>query len=100
VTEWPGLFSGEQATPEPFLIDAIDAAAQHIRDAGLTPIPVWRLSHNAARSIAEAAVGLGVDCVMLGVSQRSNLYHMLRGSVLKGLQKMLPGEQVLIHTVG
>lgn len=100
VTEWPGLFSGEQAQPEPHLIDAIDDAARQIRDAGLTPIPIWRLSHNAARSIAEAAMRLGVTCVMLGVGQRSNLYHMLRGSVLKGLQKMLPSEQVLIHTVG
>jgi amino acid transporter len=100
VTEWPGLFSGEQAQPESHLIDAIDAAAQQIRDAGLTPLPVWRLSHNAARSIAEAAMRLGVTCVMLGVGQRSNLYHMLRGSVLKGLQKMLPSEQILIHTVG
>lgn len=100
VTEWPGLFSGEQASPEAHLIDAIDTAAQRIRDAGLTPIPIWRLSHNAARSIAEAAVRLGVDCVMLGVSHRSNLYHMLRGSVLKGLQQLLPGEHILIHTVG
>jgi len=100
VTEWPGLFSGEQASPEPHLLEAIDEAARQIREAGLTPIPIWRLSHNAARSIAEAASRLRVNCVMLGVSQRSNLYHMLRGSVLKGLQKLLPAEGVLIHTVG
>ena len=100
VTEWPGLFSGEQASPESHLIEAIDEAARRVREAGLTPIPIWRLSHNAARSIADAAVRLGVSCVMLGVSQRSNFYHMLRGSVLKGLQKLLPAEHVLIHTVG
>lgn len=100
VTEWPGLFSGEQAAPDGPLIEAIDAAAKRIRDAGLTPIPIWRLSHNAARSIADAAIRLGVNCVMLGVSQRSNFYHMLRGSVLKGLQKLLPAERILIHTVG
>lgn len=100
VTEWPGLFSGEQLNPEPHLLAAIDEAAQGIRNAGLTPIPIWRLSHNAPRSIADAAVRLGVDCVMLGVSHRSNLYHMLRGSVLKGLQKLLPAEHILIHTVG
>jgi amino acid transporter len=100
VTEWPGLFSGDQTQPEPHLIDAIDAAAQQIRAAGLTPIPIWRLSHDAARSISEAAMRLGVNCVMIGVGHRSNLYHMLRGSVLKGLQKLLPAEQILIHTVG
>jgi len=100
VTEWPGLFSGEQASPEPHLLAAIDDAAQRIRASGLTPIPIWRLSHNAARSISEAATRLRVNCLMLGVSQRSNLFHMLRGSVLKGLQKHMPAEGVLIHTVG
>jgi amino acid transporter len=100
VTEWPGLFSGSQARPEPDLVEAIDEAAQRVRDAGLTPIPIWRLSHNAARSIAEATIKLGADCVMLGVSKRTQLYHMLRGSVLKGLQSTLPDEGVLIHTVG
>ena len=100
VTEWPGLFSGEQLKPDEQIIAAIDEAAQQVRDAGLTPIPIWRLSHNAARSIADAAVQLGADCVMLGVSQRNRLYHMLRGSVLKGLQSALPAEGVLIHTVG
>jgi amino acid transporter len=100
VTEWPGLFSGEQARPEESLVEAIDEAAQQARDAGLTPIPIWRLSHNAARSISEAAMKLGADCVMLGVSKRTQLYHMLRGSVLKGLQRSLPEEGILIHTVG
>jgi amino acid transporter len=100
VTEWPGLFSGEQLRPDESLVDAIEKAAQQIREAGLTPIPVWRLSYDAARSIAEAAMRLGVDCVMVGVSQRSRFYHMLRGSVLKGLQKLLPADRILIHTVG
>ena len=100
VTEWPGIFSGEQLRPNEKLIKAIDEAAQSVRDAGLTPIPIWRLSHNAARSIADAAIQLGTDCVMLGVSQRNQLYHMLRGSVLKGLQNTLPADKILIHTVG
>ncbi len=100
VTEWPGLFSGEQLRPDDSLVVAIEQAAQQVRDAGLTPIPIWRLSHDAARSIAEAAQRLRVDCVMVGVSQRSRFYHMLRGSVLKGLQRLLPADRVLIHTVG
>jgi hypothetical protein len=37
---------------------------------------------------------------MVGVSQRSQLVHMLRGSVLKGLHRLLPGDEILIHTVG
>jgi hypothetical protein len=100
VTEWPGLFSGEQLAPDPILVDAFQDAAVRIRAAGLTPIPIWRLSHDAARSIAGAAKSLGVKAVMVGVSQRSGFVHMLRGSVLKGLHRMLSGEGVLIHSVG
>jgi hypothetical protein len=100
VTEWPGLFSGEQLAPEPGLVEAFDDAAHRIREAGLTPIPIWRLSHDAALSIADTARRLRVNSVMVGVSQRSQLVHMLRGSVLKGLHRMLPGDEILIHTVG
>jgi amino acid transporter len=100
VTEWPGLFSGEQLQPEDELLKAFDDAADLIREAGLTPIPIWRLSHDAALSIADAARRLKVNAVMVGVSQRSQLVHMLRGSVLKGLHRLLPGDEILIHTVG
>jgi nucleotide-binding universal stress UspA family protein len=100
VTEWPGLFSGDQLQPERELLLALEDAADRIRDAGLTPIPIWRLSNNAAESIADSARRLRVDSVMVGVSQRSKLVHMLRGSVLKGLHKLLPGDEILIHTVG
>jgi amino acid transporter/nucleotide-binding universal stress UspA family protein len=100
VTEWPGLFSGEQAQPEKELLAALEDAAERIRAAGITPIPIWRLSHDAPQSIADAAHRLRVDSVMVGVSQRSNLVHMLRGSVLKGLHRRLPGDEILIHTIG
>ena len=100
VTEWPGLFSGDQLQPERELLLALEAAADQIRDAGLTPIPIWRLSNNAAASIADSARRLHVNSVMVGVSQRSKLVHMLRGSVLKGLHKLLPGDEILIHTIG
>ncbi|MEO6462690.1 MAG: APC family permease [Candidatus Eisenbacteria bacterium] len=100
VTEWPGLFSGEQLQPDEELLGALEAAADWVRASGLTPIPIWRLSHNSAESIADAARRLKVNAVMVGVSQRSQLVHMLRGSVLKGLHRLLPGDEILIHTVG
>ncbi len=100
ITEWPGLFSGEQLEPERELLLALDDAAGRIRAAGLTPIPIWRLSNNAAESIADAARRLRVNSVMVAVSQRTKLVHMLRGSVLKGLHKLLPGDEILIHTIG
>ena len=45
------------------------------------------------------ARNLGCTCVMIGTSQRSALYHMLRGNVLHGLARMLP-EYFKIITVG
>src|SRR4029079_18456196 len=54
VTEWPGLFSGEQLQPEDELLVAFDDAADRIRAAGLTPIPIWRLSHDGALQIGDA----------------------------------------------
>jgi hypothetical protein len=62
-------------------------------------IPIWAISDNAARTIADAARSLGCDAVMLGVSQRSAIYHMLRGNVLRGLTRFLP-ENYRIITVG
>ena len=47
----------------------------------------------------EAARSLGCNAVMLGVSQRSAIYHMLRGNVLRGLTRWLP-ESYKIITVG
>jgi len=92
----------EARTPERLLLHYTveRELADRIRAAGLTPIPIWRLSHNAALSIADAARRLRVNAIMVGVSQRSQLVHMLRGSVLKGLHRLLPGDEILIHTVG
>jgi len=100
VTEWPGLFSGDQLQPERELLFALEDSADRIRAAGLTPIPIWRLSNDAAATIADSARRLRVNSVMVGVSQRSKLVHMLRGSVLKGLHRLLPGDEILIHTIG
>ena len=73
-----------------------------VRDAakeGVFVIPIWAISDNASRTIADAARALKCNAVMLGVSQRSGIYHMLRGNVLRGLTRLLP-EDFKIITVG
>jgi hypothetical protein len=47
-------------------------------------IPVWTVSYNAAEAIARAAEVLEVDTVVIGVSHRSAIYHLLRGHVVNG----------------
>jgi amino acid transporter/nucleotide-binding universal stress UspA family protein len=91
VEERPGLFTGSVPS-EPneegknTLVSAVADAARH----GIEVIPIWTVSHNAAEAIARAAEALGVDAVMMGVSRRSALYHLLRGHVINGLARRLP----------
>jgi hypothetical protein len=43
-----------------------------------------------------AAEALGVDAVMVGVTQRSSVYHLIRGHVVNGLAKRLPAHIRLV----
>ncbi len=99
VTEWPGLFSGAEIRPSPEVVRAINRMVRHAGKQEVFVIPVWSISDNTARSIAEAASDLNCTAVMLGVTQRSAIYHMLRGNVLRGLTRFLP-ENYRIITVG
>ena len=99
VTEWPGLFSGEQIRPDPEIIAAFNEAAEIATAYDITVVPIWTISGNAAATLAEAASALGVDALMVGVSQRTAIYHMLRGNVVRALTTILP-DQVRIITVG
>jgi amino acid transporter len=99
VTEWPGLFSGADTRPSQEIVLAMNEMARHADRHGVFVIPIWAISDDAARTIAQATRTLGCNAVMLGVSQRSAIYHMLRGNVLRGLTRLLP-ESYKIITVG
>jgi nucleotide-binding universal stress UspA family protein len=91
VEEWPGLFAGDTPhRPTDEGVITLRSALQEIRGKGLEAIPIWTVSYNAAEAIANAAKALDVDAVVIGASQRSAFYHMLRGHVVKGLMKKLP----------
>ena len=91
VEEWPGLFAGETPhTPNEEGIRTLKHALQEAKNRNIEIIPIWAISHNAAEAIANAAKELAVDAVLVGVSRRSAIYHMLRGHVVKGLMNRLP----------
>ena len=91
VEEWPGLFTGDAPhRPSDEGVITLRSALQEVRGKGLEAIPIWTVSYNAAEAIANAAKALDVDAVIIGASQRSAFYHMLRGHVVKGLMKKLP----------
>lgn len=91
VEERPGLFVGAEAQePDEEGIASLRFAYKAAQRQGFELIPVWTVSYNAAEAIARAAEVLEVDTVVMGVSRRSAVYHLLRGHVVNGLTRRLP----------
>ncbi len=100
VEERPGLFVGGAATePDQEGRNTLLFAARVAQGEGATLLPVWTISYSAAEGIARAAEVLGVDTVMMGVSRRGAIYHLLRGHVINGLVRQLPPDcHLLLHS--
>jgi amino acid transporter len=98
VEERTGLFvRTANWAPKPEGVEALQASVRAAENEGMTMIPVWTISYDAVEGIIRAAETLNVTAIMIGVSQRSSVYHMLRGHVLAGLTRRLPpGVQLLI----
>ncbi len=77
-------------------LEAMTKATQIAEREGFTLLPVWTVSYNAVEGITRAAEVLGVSAVMVGVSQRGAIYHLLRGHVVSGLTKRLPSSVRLL----
>ncbi|MCC6405916.1 MAG: universal stress protein [Planctomycetes bacterium] len=91
VEERTGLFVGSD-TPQidREAAEALNQASKVAEREGFNLIPVCTVSYNAVEGIVRAADALGVSAVMVGVSSRSAIYHLLRGHVVNGLTKRLP----------
>jgi amino acid transporter len=91
VEEHPGLFTGAPPErPNEEGLESLSSAMEEAERYGMELVPIWTVSHSASEAIARAAAALGVDGVMVGVSRRSAIYHLLRGHVVKGLASKLP----------
>ena len=100
VEERPGLFVGSEARePSSESRETLRFAAKTAQQRGFELIPIWTVSYNAAEAIARAARVLAVDTVMMGVSRRNAVYHLLRGHVVNGLTRRLPQScHLLLHS--
>ena len=97
VVERTGLFVGaSEFEPDEEGIAALQAAVQAGEREGFEVIPIWTVSHNAVEGIARAAENLGVGALVVGVSQRHAIYHLLRGHVVAGLTRQLPSHIRLV----
>ena len=59
-------------------------------EAGVEMVPIWTASHNAALGIAHAVDELGVGGVIIGSPTRAAMNRLLRGQVIRKLQRLLP----------
>jgi nucleotide-binding universal stress UspA family protein len=96
VDEVPGLFYPQLASPTPEGLTVLEAGATIIRELGVTPVPVWTLSHSAANSVADVAATLACDTVVIGATQRTFLWHALRGKFIQELLRHMPKDIRLI----
>jgi nucleotide-binding universal stress UspA family protein len=90
VDEVPGLFYPPKTGPSDEAQEVLHDACELVEKQKITAIPLWRMAHDAGDSIATAADKLGVSAVFVGTTQRTALWHLLRGNVLKGLVSRLP----------
>ncbi|MES2643277.1 MAG: universal stress protein [Myxococcota bacterium] len=99
VDEIPGLFYPQLASPTPEGLTVLHAGCEVIRDLGIEAVPVWGLSHSAPGTVVDAAEQLGCDTLVIGATQRTFLWHALRGRFIQELLRLLP-EHVRLIVVG
>ncbi len=96
VDEIPGLFYPQLAAPTPEGLTVLDAGCEVIRELGLEAVPVWGLSHSAPGTVVDAAEAIGCDTVVIGATQRTIIWHALRGRFIQELLRLLPAHIRLI----
>ena len=53
-------------------------------------LPVYAVSQDAAATIVDLSATMGVDCLVIGTTQRGALTNLLRGSVANHIAENLP----------
>lgn len=60
------------------------------QDRGVSVVPVYAVSQDAAATIVDLAATMGVDYLVIGASQRTAMTKLLRGSVATNVAQQLP----------
>ena len=65
-------------------------------ERGVSILPIYAVSDDAATTILDLAATLGVDYLVIGASQRTAMTKLLRGSVATNVAQQLPDSIHLI----
>ena len=60
------------------------------QERGVCVLPVYAMSEDAAATILDLSATMGVDCLIIGTSQRHTLANLLRGNVANQIAQNLP----------
>jgi amino acid transporter/nucleotide-binding universal stress UspA family protein len=66
------------------------------QERGICVLPVYAVSQDPSETILDLSATMGVDCLILGASQRSAMARLLRGSVATNVAQQLPDSIRLI----
>lgn len=89
VDELPGMFYPPQVSPSARAIATLVDFCGRIENRGVEVIPIWRVAHDPAASIAQAGRVLAVERVLVDVPERAPLSQVLRGQTLGRLRRLL-----------
>lgn len=89
VDELRGLFYPPHVKPSASAIQVLLDVCGRLDARGYQGIPIWRVAHDPAASIAQAAHQLNVDRVIVDVPEQAPLAVVLRGQTLSRLRSLL-----------
>ena len=74
----------------------LEEAVAWLNARGGTAVPIWRLAQDAGEAIADVAIALEANAILVGTSQRGTLWRLLRGNVIARLIARVPRETRLV----
>jgi amino acid transporter len=89
VDEIPGMFYPPKTGPSEDAQRVLADAVRQLAEREIKALPIWRMGHDAADSIASTVRVLKAKVLYMGVSRRSTLWKVLRGHVVQGLKRSL-----------
>lgn len=89
VDELPGLFYPPQVEPSIKARALLQKINDEVSAKGFEVIPIWRVAHDPAASIAQAAKNLQIDRVIVNPQGSRPLAEILHGQTLGRLRKLL-----------
>jgi hypothetical protein len=89
VDELPGMFYPPHVAPSATAVELLLKVCSALDSRGYQGIPIWRVAHDPAASIAQAARDLRVERVLVDVGSTRPLSAVLSGRTLSRLRKLL-----------